>query len=358
MPFSATELANIANATLDNFIGKGEVYKQTIQNKPFLKAMDSAASDDVSGGNGKVSLRIKGEYDGVLQGYSHDDTAGYYNPANIKRVEYSWKEHHIGLEITHTELKHDGITVSGDGADESTSEKDGREEHALANLLDDKMEDMNESYSRGLNTLLWGDGTADAKALAGIRSFILEVPTTGTTGGLNRAFFSWWRNRAATAAFGSAGGRGSVSSNVANGGAAIQFFQNEFRQLNRYGGTGSAKIFAGSDAIDKIEKEFRANGKYTEDGFRRESATDGGMATIYLGGKPVTYDPTLDDLSLSDRLYVVDMKRIKLRYMKGEKMKRHSPARPHDKYAMYRAITTTAVMTAQQLNTSGVYQIA
>jgi len=45
-------------------------------------------------------------------------------------------------------------------------------------------------------------------------------------------------------------------------------------------------------------------------------------------------------------------------YMDGEKMKRHSPARPADQYVMYRALTTTGVLAATQLNCHGVYEIA
>ena len=44
--------------------------------------------------------------------------------------------------------------------------------------------------------------------------------------------------------------------------------------------------------------------------------------------------------------------------MDGEKMKRHAPARPATQYVMFRAITTTAVLCASQLNCHGVYEIA
>jgi hypothetical protein len=45
-------------------------------------------------------------------------------------------------------------------------------------------------------------------------------------------------------------------------------------------------------------------------------------------------------------------------YMEGEKMKKHSPARPHTSYVFYKAITTTAVLCASQVNCHGVYEIA
>ena len=359
MPFTAQELGNITNSVLDAYINKREVFKQNVQNKPMLRAFDASAGT-FAGGKGNVSLAIKaGQGGGSFSGYTHDDQVSYYNPATIKRVNYAWKEHHIGIGVTHTELKIDGITVVESDAEQTTSEKDGREEQALANLLDEKMDELMEDYAVGLDTLIHGDGTSDAKALAGIRSLILDSPAVGTTGGVSRVANAWWRNRAATTAFGGAGGQGPISSASTGGGVFLQFLQKELRQLGRYAQGGTRwRFFAGSDLIDAMEKELRANGNYTLDGFTNEGRTDGSMADLKFKGKPIEYDPMLDTLSLSKRLYVIDMRRIRLMYMSGEKMKKTNPARPYDRYVLYRGLTTTGVLTAQQLNTSAVYDIS
>ena len=44
--------------------------------------------------------------------------------------------------------------------------------------------------------------------------------------------------------------------------------------------------------------------------------------------------------------------------MDGEDMKTHSPRRPADKYVMYRGLTWTGGMVADQLNCHGVYEVA
>jgi hypothetical protein len=45
--------------------------------------------------------------------------------------------------------------------------------------------------------------------------------------------------------------------------------------------------------------------------------------------------------------------------MDGEDMKQHSPARPPEKYVMYRGVTWTGGMVvADQLNCHGVYEVA
>ena len=173
--------------------------------------------------------------------------------------------------------------------------------------------------------------------------------------------YPWWRNRAATAANAGAGGQGAITVNAAGGGALIDFLDKEWRQLGRYtGGLGNLKLFAGSDFIDGYKKELRSNGYYSNDMSKDTEAPDGSMKDPKHGGKGLIYDPTLDDLGLSKRCYAIDMskKGIRLLYMDGNRMKRHNPARPYDRYVMYSGITTTAVMVARSLRGSGVYDIA
>ncbi|SFT25557.1 phage major capsid protein [Methylobacterium sp. yr668] len=359
MPFTANELANIANSALDYYLNKGKVEKQNIQEKPMSKAFEASAGQ-FPGGKGLVSIGVKGgQGGGSFQGYTHDDQVTYYNPASNLRVGYAWKEHHIGLGLTHTELKIDGITVVEDGADQTTTEKDGREQFALANLLEGKMEDFDEDKKKSWDELLHGDGTGDAKALAGIQSIILDNPAVGSTGGLSRVTYPWWRNRAATAAAAAAGtGQDAIASSAAGGGVLMQFLQKEDRQLKRFS-QGGVKLrrFAGSDFIDAMEREIRANGNYSLSGFRAAGTVDGKMADPTWDGNEIIYDPTLDDMGLAKRMYAIDMRRIRLMYMIGEKNKKASPPRPYDRYVMYRGLTSTAVMIASQLNTSGVYDI-
>lgn len=355
MSFTAAELSNIANAVLDYHMDKGKVFAQNIQSKPMFEAFDSAAKT-FPGGKGDVTIRVKsGQGGGTLTGYTHDDSVSYYNPTGIKQVAYTWKEMHIGMGLTHTELKIDGITVTENGANQSTSNKDGREEQALANLLEDKTETMAEDYAGSMDDLIHGDGTSDTKAIAGIGAFILTAPTTGTTGGLSRSANTWWRNRALT----TDNGNTKVTSSASNGGVLLQTLQGEMRQLRRYAqGSVRHRFFCGSDFIDAIETELRANGNYTQDGFTNGARTDGGMADVRFKGVKFEYDPWMDDNSMSKFMYAIDMNAIRLMYMQGEKMKKANPARPYDRYVMYKALTTTGLMVARQLNTSGIYEIA
>ncbi|MFA5897864.1 MAG: phage major capsid protein [Hyphomicrobium sp.] len=361
MAFTADELSNINNAALETYLNRGTVFKQNVANKPMLEAFNAAAGS-FTGGKDYVSFAVKsGQGGGSLTGYSGDDQVTYYNPVGIKRAKFAWKEHHIGMVVTHTELKQDGIDVVENGTDQSTRAMSDREAQALANILDEKNDTLGEDYAYALNRLILGDGTSDSKAIAGIQALILASPAVGTTGTIGRAANSWWRNRAATAAYFADGGTNAITSATTNGGALIEFLEKEWRQLAKYrNGQTKYRTFAGSDWIAAYQKELRANGQYSNLGFNGTGKTDGGMDAPTWKGTKIEWDPTLDDLGLAKRCYIIDMGRtgVRLLYMDGQRMKKHSPARPYDRYVMYNGITTTAVMVARQLNTSAVYDIA
>lgn len=358
MAFTAGELTNIANSMLDYYMNKGDTFKQTIQDKPLLSVFEGKAKT-FSGGKGDISIGIVGAYgaggvNDTLKGFTHDDTVNFYTPANNLRAAYPWREHHIGLTLTHTELKIDGLSVT-DTNGAGTSAHSERDMHVLVGLMESKLADFGEQYARSSNALLWGDGSGDAKALAGIRAAIVANPTTGTYGGLNRATYTWWRNRARTAAHLAAGGTGAVTSATANGGALVQTLQGDFRQLRRFGAKPD-QFFAGSDFIAAMEVEMRANGNYTQTGFR--GVQDAAMGGMKFDGLTVTYDPTLDDLGLAKRAYIWDSRDIFLMKMQNEWKRQHTPARPANQFVLYRSVTCTGQVIATRLNGAMVIDIA
>jgi hypothetical protein len=215
------------------------------------------------------------------------------------------------------------------------------------------MADFGEQYARTMNTLLWGDGVADPKALAGMRAIIVDDPTAGTLGGLARTNI-WWRNRAATAASGAAGGHAPITSSPANGGALLTFLQQEYRQLIRYGGRPN-KFLAGSDFISALEVEIRSNGNYSLRGFR--GPQDGAMGPMSFMDCPIQYDPTLDDLGKSKRGYWFDTRHVFLMKMDGEWRHSFTPARQYNQFVLYKSMTCTGQMVCTQANSSGVYDI-
>jgi hypothetical protein len=354
MAFTNAELNNILNAALPFYV-KGKAFEQTIQEKPLLDALISK-QETFSGGSGKISIPVQFDYDqSSFAGYTHNDTVGYTNPANLKRAEFTWKEVHAGLTVTHTELKIDGISVEDSAIGKNTSEHSGRDVHVLTGLLQNKLADMGEAWSRSMNSMLWRDGTHDAKQVPGLMALIADYPLTGTLGGIDRALQSAWRNRALVnqTAFGGSDLRITPSTSLQT---LTKTLRTEVRQLRRYGGTPNL-VLCGSRFLEALEAEIHEKGIYTQEGFMKKT-NDIGMSEISMTGVGTfRYDPTLDDLSRSRFAYFIDTKNVKLKVMQGEDRKIHNPARPHDQYALYRAMTWTGAMIAKQLNGSGVYEV-
>jgi len=358
MPFTAAELANIASSLID-YHERGPALAQSIQDRPLYDKL-RARQKTFPAAKEFITTSVKGDYTTTNQGYSHDDTVTYANPANTKRAQYKWYEQHCGINCTETELKAEGISVNDDN---ETSEHSERELVVLTGLLSEKIDDMNEGSARDFNLMLWRDGSQDSKDVPGVTSIITDNPSVGTVGGLSGATLPWWRNRARTASYASGAGftgsatDGRLTSSVANGGALLQFFQNEWRQLRRFGGARRTLWLAGSDFINAMEIELRANGQYSQQGWGMQKSTDAAMAEISFKQNMIIYDPTLDDLGYTKRLYIIDLDGIRLRPMEGEDWKQRNPKRPATQYVMYKAKTWTGGLDCKRRNGSGVYEI-
>jgi hypothetical protein len=349
MAFSALELANIANAALDFHI-KGPAFAQSIQDKPLLKAFEGNKKS-FPGGKGNITIPVKGDYTTAIAGYTHNDTVSYANPANIKRVVYPWKEIHAGITVTLTELKNDGISVVDSAQGKNVSEHSDREVTALTNLLEDKLDDMTEGWSRSFNEMLWRDGSASSTVVPGLLSFLTDAPAVGTTGGIDRATTAWWRHRALV-------GTNKITASATNQ-TLSKTLRKEVRQLRRYAKNPNYLLLAGSLFLDALEVEVSEKGVYTMTGFANNGKNDIGLSDISMRGVgSFQYDPTLDDLGFSKRAYFIDLNAIQLMPMEGEDKKTHNPARPFNQYTLYRAMTWTGGMVARQLNSSGVYEVA
>jgi hypothetical protein len=349
MAFSNAELTNIANAALDYYI-KGPALNQAIQDKPLLKALEGNKKS-FPGGKGNISIPVKGEFTTAIAGYTHNDTVSYANPANIKRVVFPWKEIHAGITVTLTELKMDGISVVDSAQGKNVTEHSNRDITVLTGLLEDKLEDMAEGWSKTFNEMLWKDGTQAATQVPGILSILTDTPAVGTTGGLDRATTAWWRHRALV-------GTNKVTSSATNQ-TLTKVLRKEVRQLRRYTKSANYLLLAGSLFLDALEQEVAEKGIYTQSGFVNNGKNDIGMSDIAMRGVGTfVYDPTLDDLNLSKRAYFIDLNAIQLMPLEGEDKKTHNPARPFNQYALYRGMTWSGGLVARQLNSSAVYEVA
>lgn len=346
MPFTVAELENVANAAIDFHFQRGKVHAQTLQDKPLL-ALINGRKRMFPGGKENITVRVKGEYTGAFQGFSHDDEVTYVNPTNIKTATYPWKLIHNGIQFTMHELAKDGISIVDSATGKGETQHSDRELTVLANLLEDKLEELDETTERGMNEMFWKDGTADPDLVPGLRSIILDDPTSATVvGGIDQVANTWWRNRASLG----------LSVTTPADLVITNKLQAEFRQLRRFGGRPS-RALAGSAFLEAFEAELRSKGTFVQEGWAKSGRLDASIADLAFKGVPFEYDPTLDDLGLSKYAFVIDPRRLFPMVMDGEDMKRHNPARPENKYVFYRAITWIGGLVCNQRNAHGVYSI-
>lgn len=346
MPFTAQEVENVANAMLEYHFDTPNVRSQTLQDKPLLKAMRAAAKT-FPGGKDNITGRVKGEYTTTIQGFEHDDTVTYANPANIKKWTVPWKLIHSGITFTKHEMIEGGISILDSTTGEGESRKSRSERMRLADLLKDKIEDMAEGFDRGMNEMFWRDGSQDSKQSPGVQSFILDDPTTATiVAGIDQSSNTWWRNRADVSI--------TLGDTTGDSQAVVNTLRVEYRQLRRFGGNPTLWL-AGSDFLDRMELELKAKGNYTDSGWAQSGRIDMSVADLAWKGHAIQYDPTLDDLGLAKRMYVIDPRRLFPKVVEGENMQKHMPARPENKYTFYRAVTWVGGMICDQRNAHGVY---
>lgn len=335
---------DIASAVLFHY-ARGPALVQTMQDKPLL-AFLNANKKTFPGGNLYLSDPVQGQFmsdtAGFFAGYSEDESLSFAQASNLLRAEYRWYEVHAGLIITWTELKKDGITIT---------DNQKKSEHAdialdrLTSLLENRMDDYGESWSRSMNLMFWKDGSQDAKQVPGVLSLITEAPNAGITGGLNRATYAWWRNRAKLG----------IQVNAVDQ-TMTEVLRAEKIQLGRYGGKPN-KALCGSDWLAGMRKEVQAKGLYTQSGFKGKN--DISMDSLSLDGiGNFEYDPTLDELGLSKYCYFFDSRRIKMRPMEGEDNKVMVPERPYNYMVFLKSMTWTGTLQVTQMNAHEVMSIA
>lgn len=360
MAFNVNVAADIIASTLENFNDPKDPKDilQHVLNKPLLRILmnaklEFAAAGPASGTTSPANLRepvmgkLMKDQPGFYVGISGSDVLAFKSSDGAIQTTFPVRWMHAGFQITHEELMMQGVEINKD----NNTKSNGDDRVKLFDALELKKADYMESIMFARNQTLWLDGTQDAKAIGGIKSILTDDPTAGITGGINRVN-AWWRHIART---GVGGALPKLQYSKADQ-TLTETINADMRQLQKYGGRINAAL-AGSDVCDAYEREARAKGLLTQRGWT-DATTNVAVKGIKVGDVEIEYDPTLDDMGESKRIYMWDTSRIRLRPQKKQWGRVTNQNQPADQFVMLMSTTDRGGLTARQLDCGYVGEMA
>lgn len=161
-----------------------------------LRDRSGKLADNVSKGNALLmKLKEKGAWKAangrtIVQEleYAENSTFMYYSGGEVLNIsasdvmsaaEFDWKQ--AACAVTATGLEID-VQNTGDAQ--------------VIDLLASRIKNAEKTMKNNITIGLYSDGTGTSgKQIGGLQLLVADDPTTGTVGGINRANFSFWRNK-------------------------------------------------------------------------------------------------------------------------------------------------------------------
>jgi hypothetical protein len=352
MPFTASELATASKYSLQNFIRNKPPVDNVNTERVFLSRLRQRAAPFV-GGVQNVVEQIHMNNGANAQWFYGNQTVGYNSRDTIQQASFPWKSLHDGFYLDYDRLAQNGIMVDADGKPGSATEG---EKVQLTNLLDEQNMSLEMGFDETLEAALLKGG-AGAEEVVGLDFLVSTTPTTGTVGGIDRSVTAnaWWRNNAYTGL-----------TTTTTTGTVLDGFESALRDCRKYGKAGMPDlILAGSAMIDGYRQHvLKTYGQMNYKGGDAFGKVDGGVGHdgLAFNGIPMVYCPLFDDASFggtwTKRAYMLNLKTIKYRPMKGQDKVVHNPARPHDQYVVNVGMTTKCTMTINNARANAVLVLA
>lgn len=196
-------------------------------------------------------------------------------------------------------------------------------------LIAEKLEVGKDSHIATMNRQLFSDGTGNNTLdIAGLQSIIATSPTSGTVGGINRATFSFWRNKQTS---------GAKTTNAFDNLRATM--RSIYNQCSRGGVDDTPTAFiTDRTTFEGYEGLLTPNERYMPaDKFTKKHA-DAGFKNdvITFKGIPGSYDED----AVSGNLYLLNSKYLKFCYLAGGWMKMYPKVDPANQLANVHKVAT------------------
>jgi hypothetical protein len=282
-----------------------------------LKNGDGFVSTD---GGDIITASLEYAVNGTVTSYSDTETISTTRQDVFDRAQYNWKEY--AGTVVQSELEN---AINQGGAKKF-------------DLLKAKLANLKKSFDRQFDIDLHGDGTANSsKVLGGLQALVLTSPATGTTGGINRATFSFWRNQQASGA--------KTTSAFDNLRASLRSVYN----LSSNGVAGDHPKFVEMDraSFEGLEGLLLANERFTS-----KAEADGGFKNEVLKfkGAMCAYGPNV----AAGYAYLLNPAYVKLQYLKGHWYKAGETVEPANQTVKVFKVHTICNLIGTNLRMVGV----
>jgi hypothetical protein len=170
-------LSEIVTTTLRNRTGK--LADNMLDNNALLSRLKK---------RGKVKPVNGGRV--IVQELEYADNSTYKRYSGYETLNIAPSDVFTAAEF---DLKQAACAVSISGLEELQNSG----EEAIIDLLASRIRNAEKTMMNGVAADIYSDGTADGgKQIGGLQLLVSKTPTSGTVGGINRATWSFWQNKA------------------------------------------------------------------------------------------------------------------------------------------------------------------
>ncbi len=183
----ANVLQEVAYSVNDDVMNKRDPTTIDRQEMPFMSILNKRKkSSGQAGGQATVKLKKNGGLD--IQFWERRDVLGFGESTIDLELAFPFVNIHLGLELVHDDLFDSGYDIMPNDSRTKNSFKrlSEDESNVLIDLVEEKIEDMYDSWDVKTDLAFHRDGSYDTKAIVGLDGLVNTTPTTGTIGGVAR----------------------------------------------------------------------------------------------------------------------------------------------------------------------------
>lgn len=285
-------------------------------------------------------------------GFNGAQIVTYNRRQTLEQAQYPWRSAHDGFSLDEDRLIQNGVKVSDDGPGGNASDAEMMQ---LTNLLKEQMEVLKLGFVEQFSRALHLDGTQATDAIEGIDKLISFTTTSGTVGGINKATEAWWRNHAATGL--------TVTTTT---GDIVDKLEVARRACIRNGGMGPFLFMAGTTAYDGYRTFNTSTFGRMDFTPNQQRHIEAGTNKLSFWGDEMVWCPEFSDLDAlgavspiwEKRIYLLNLRTIKLRPIEGQDMITRKPPRAYDRYEYYWGLTWRGALTCNRLNANACVSVA